>query len=229
MKTLISAVAAGALVLGTVAFAASKHADRINDAAQVLRDIHAAPDKDIPQELWEHAACAIVIPDLKKAAFIVGGEYGKGLMSCRRGGAWGAPVFMELEKGSWGLQIGAQEIDLVMLVMNTKGMEKLLNNKVQLGAEASVAAGPVGRDARAGTDVQMKAEILSYSRAQGLFAGIDISGGALKPDVSDTEDLYGKGATPRTIVMNGNAKIPAELRPFMNALNREAVATSGKK
>jgi len=229
MKSFISAVTAGALVLGTVAFAASKHADGINEAEQVLRDIHAAPDKDIPQELWEHAACAIVIPDLKKAAFIIGGEYGKGLMRCRRGGSWGAPVFMELEKGSWGLQIGAQEIDLVLLVMNTKGMEKLLNNKVQLGAEASVAAGPVGRDARAGTDVQMKAEILSYSRAQGLFAGIDISGGALKPDVSDTEDLYGKGATPRSIVMNGNAKIPAELRPFMNALSRGAVATSGKK
>jgi lipid-binding SYLF domain-containing protein len=229
MKTLISAVTAAAILLGPVAFAASKHLDRINDAAKVLNEIHAVPDKDIPQELWEHAACAIVIPDLKKAAFIVGGEYGKGLMSCRRGGGWSAPVFMELEKGSWGLQIGAQEIDLVLLVMNSKGMEKLLNNKVQLGAEASVAAGPVGRDARAGTDAQMKAEIVSYSRAQGLFAGIDISGGVLKPDVTDTEDLYGKGVTPRTIVMGGNTKIPAELRVFLNALNREAVATSGKK
>ena len=229
MKRLISAVAAGALVLGAVAFAASKHADRINDAAQVLRDIHAAPDKDIPKELWEHAACAIVIPDLKKAAFIVGGDDGPGLMSCRRGGAWGAPGFMDLEKGSWGLQIGAQEIDLVLLVMNTKGMEKLLNNKVQLGAEASVAAGPVGRDARAGTDAQMKAEILSYSRAQGLFAGIDISGGVLKPDVSDTEDLYGKGATPRSIVMSSTAKAPAETRVFMSALARETVGTAGKK
>jgi SH3 domain-containing YSC84-like protein 1 len=229
MKILISAVTAGAVVLGTVAFAASKHVDRINDAAQVLRDIHAVPDKDIPQELWEHAACAIVIPDLKKAAFIVGGEYGKGLMSCRRGGSWGAPVFMELEKGSFGFQIGAQEIDLVLLVMNRAGMEKLLNNKVQLGAEASVAAGPVGRDARAGTDAQMKAEILSYSRAQGLFAGIDLSGGALKPDVSDTEDLYGKGATPRSIVMSSTAKAPAETRVFMNALAREPVGTAGKK
>jgi len=119
--------------------------------------------------------------------------------------------------------------DLVLLVMNTKGMEKLLNNKVQLGAEASVAAGPVGRDARAGTDLQMKAEILAYSRAQGLFAGIDISGGALKPDVSDTEDLYGKNVTPRQIVMSSTAKVPAEARVFVDALHREAVATSGKK
>jgi SH3 domain-containing YSC84-like protein 1 len=229
MKRLISAVTAGAVLLGPVAFAASKHVDRINDAAKVLNEIHAVPDKDIPQELWEHAECAIVIPDLKKAAFIVGGEYGKGLMSCRRNGSWGAPVFMELEKGSWGLQIGAQAIDLVLLVMNRNGAEKLLNNKVQLGAEASVAAGPVGRDARAGTDAQMKAEILSYSRAQGLFAGIDISGGVLKPDVSDTEDLYGKGMTPRSIVMGNTVKTPPEARVFITALGREAVATSGKK
>ena len=146
-----------------------------------------------------------------------------------RNGAWGAPVFMELEKGSWGLQIGAQAIDLVLLVMNRNGMDKLLSNKVKLGAEASVAAGPVGRDARAGTDAQMKAEILSYSRAQGLFAGIDISGGALKPDVSDTEDLYGKGATPRSIVMQGSAKAPAETKVFLDALARGAVGTAGKK
>jgi lipid-binding SYLF domain-containing protein len=232
MKTLMSCAAACAVALGTVTFARAddpKHAERINEAAQVLREIHAVPDKDIPQELWQRAACAIVIPDLKKAAFIVGGEYGKGLMSCRRGGAWSAPVFMELEKGSWGLQIGAQEIDLVLLVMNTKGIDKLLGNKVQLGAEASVAAGPVGRDARAGTDAQMKAEILSYSRTQGLFAGIDISGGVLRPDVSDTEDLYGKGANPRAIVMDGKAKTPPEARPFMDALRRGVAATSGKK
>jgi SH3 domain-containing YSC84-like protein 1 len=229
MKRLICSLSVCALAAGTAAFAASKHQDRINDAAKVLREIHAVPDKDIPQELWEHAECAIVIPDLKKAAFIVGGEFGKGLMSCRRNGAWGAPVFMEMEKGSFGFQIGAQEIDLVLLVMNRNGMEKLLNNKVQLGAEASVTAGPVGRDARAGTDAQMKAEILSYSRAQGLFAGIDISGGALKPDVSDTEDLYGKGATPKSIVMSSSAKAPADTRVFMDALNRGAVGTAGKK
>src|SRR2546425_6349339 len=172
MKALISTVTACAVSLGAIAYAAN--ADRIQDAAKVLREIHAVPDKDIPQELWNDAACVIVIPSLKKAAFIVGGEYGKGLMSCRRNRSWSAPVFMELEKGSWGLQIGAQSIDLVLLVMNSQGMDKLLNNKVTLGVEASAAAGPVGRDARALTDAQLKAEILSYSRAQGLFAGIDI-------------------------------------------------------
>ena len=232
MKVLISVMTAGAVMLGTAASAgsiSSKQVDRIQDAAKVLREIHAVPDKDVPQELWDKADCVLVIPGLKKAAFIVGGEYGKGLMSCRRGGGWSAPVFMELEKGSWGLQIGAQAIDLVLLVMNKEGMEKLLNNKVALGAEASVAAGPVGRDARAGTDVQMKAEILSYSRAQGLFAGIDLSGGVLKPDMSDNADLYGKEITPRTVVMTGTVKAPAAARPFLDALGREAVATSGKK
>src|SRR5258707_1184391 len=127
---------------------------RTQEAAAVLKEIHAVPEKDIPQELWEKAACVMVVPGLKKAAFVVGGEYGKGLMSCRHGKEWSAPVFVKLAKGSWGLQIGAQSIDLVLLVMNERGAEKMLNNKVTLGAEASVAAGPVGRDARAGTDVQ---------------------------------------------------------------------------
>src|SRR5262245_37035000 len=117
---------------------------RIQDAALVLKEIHAVPDKDIPQELWERAACVLVVPSMKKAAFVFGGEYGKGLMSCRHDGTWSAPVFMEVGKGSWGLQIGAQAIDLVLLVMNENGAQKLLRNKVSLGAEASVAAGPVG-------------------------------------------------------------------------------------
>jgi lipid-binding SYLF domain-containing protein len=230
MKVLIC-VAASAVLFGTVAPARadSKNVDRINDAAKVLREVHAIPEKDIPRDLWEKASCVIVVPNLKKAAFIVGGEYGKGLMSCRQGRGWSAPVFMELEKGSFGLQIGGQEIDLVLLVMNREGMEKLLNNKVQLGAEASLAAGPVGRDARAGTDAQMKAEILSYSRAQGLFAGIDLSGGVLKPDVSDTEALYGKGVQPKAVVLGSNVKTPPETRPFMEALGRNVAATSGKK
>ena len=220
MKTLISAVAAGALVLGTVAFAASKHADRINDAAQVLRDIHAAPDKDIPQELWEHAACAIVIPDLKKAAFIVGGEYGKGLMSCRRGSDWSAPLFMRLEKGSWGLQIGAQSIDLVLLVMNKTGAERLLANKVSLGAELSVAAGPVGRDARAATDANITAEILSYSRTQGLFAGINLSGGVLRGDTDDNKDLYGVNVNAREVLLGDTVPMPAVAEPWIKGLRK---------
>ncbi len=169
--------------------------------------------------MWDRATCVIVVPNLKKAAFVFGGEYGKGLMSCRKGGAWSAPVFMRLEKGSWGLQIGAQSIDLVLLVNNERGMKKLLGNKVTLGAEASVAAGPVGRDARAATDAQMHAEILSYSRAQGLFAGINLSGGVLRPDGDDNEDVYGKTATPTTI-LTGNTAAPGAAQPFMKALNR---------
>src|SRR5438034_4315621 len=159
MRALIGTVllAVGASTV-PAADVSTRQAERIREAATVLNEIHAVPDKDIPQELWTRAACVIVVPGLKKAAFVVGGEYGKGLMSCRKGGEWSAPVFMELGKGSWGLQIGAQSIDLVLLVTNQRGMEKLLQNKVSLGAEASIAAGPVGRDARAATDAQRKAE-----------------------------------------------------------------------
>ena len=161
------------------------------------------------------------MPGLKKAAFVIGGEYGKGLMSCKQNGDWGAPIFMEIGKGSWGFQIGAQSIDLVLLVMNANGMEKMLRNKVSLGAEASVAAGPVGRDARAATDAQLKAEILSYSRTQGLFAGINLSGGVVRADLDDNADLYGKGVAPRDVVMSGSVKAPAATDPFMSALRRQ--------
>jgi lipid-binding SYLF domain-containing protein len=193
---------------------------RIQDAAQVLAEIHAVPDKDIPQDLWDRASCVIVVPSLKKAAFVVGGEYGKGLMSCRRDGGWSAPVFMQIEKGSWGLQIGAQSIDLVLLVMNSGGMQKLLRNKVSLGLEASVAGGPVGRDARAATDGQLKAEILSYSRTQGLFAGVNLSGGVIKPDEDDNADLYGEAKSARQVIADAATKPPAIAESFMTALRR---------
>jgi SH3 domain-containing YSC84-like protein 1 len=232
MKALIGSSLAAALLFAATAQAGaitSKQQEKIQEAAKVLQEIHAVPDKDIPQDLWEKADCAIFIPGLKKAAFIVGGEAGKGLMSCRHNGAWSAPVFMEMTKGSFGFQVGAQSVDLVLLVMNKSGVDKLFNNKVTLGADASVAAGPVGRDARAGTDAQMKAEILSYSRAQGLFAGIDISGGVLKPDHSDNEDVYGKGISERDVVLGTATKPPMQARAFLDALNREAVGTAGKK
>jgi SH3 domain-containing YSC84-like protein 1 len=192
---------------------------RIEEAAAVLQEIHAVPDRDVPQALWEDAACVVVVPGLKKAAFVFGGEYGKGLMSCRKAGEWSAPVFLQMGKGSWGLQLGAQSIDLVLLVMNDRGMEKLLQSKVTLGVEASVAAGPVGRDARAATDAQLKAEILSYSRTQGLFAGVTISGGVVKADANDNWDLYGRSVAPRD-VLAGSVKPPAAVQPFMAALQR---------
>jgi lipid-binding SYLF domain-containing protein len=194
---------------------------RIEEAAMVLKEIRTAPDKNIPQELWEKAECVIVVPSLKKAAFVIGGEYGKGLMSCKKAGAWTSPVFMEIGKGSWGLQVGAQSIDLVLLVMNERGMRKLLQDKVSLGAEASVAAGPVGRDARAATDAQMNAEILSYSRTQGLFAGINVSGGILKADPDDNRDLYGKDISPQDVLVSGTVAPPAAVQPFMSALERK--------
>ena len=193
---------------------------RISEAAQVLKEIHSVPDKDIPQELWDRASCVLVVPSLKKAAFVFGGEYGRGLMSCRHSGKWSAPVFMQVGKGSWGLQIGAQSIDLVLLVMNEGGMQKLLKNKVSLGAEASIAGGPVGRDARAATDAQLKAEILSYSRTQGLFAGINLSGGVVKPDEDDNTDLYGAGTSAGSVVNGTTVTPPAVTEPFMTALKR---------
>jgi lipid-binding SYLF domain-containing protein len=214
--TLVVALAAGL----AAADLSTKEVNRVREAATALQEIHAAPDKDVPQELWDKAECVIVVPGLKKAAFVIGGEYGKGLMSCRHDGQWGAPVFMEVGKGSWGLQIGAQSIDLVLLVMNTSGVEKMLRNKVTLGAEASIAGGPVGRDARAATDAQMKAEILSYSRTQGLFAGVNLSGGVVRPDIDDNTDLYGPNVAARDVVMGTTVKAPAVVQPFMNALKR---------
>jgi SH3 domain-containing YSC84-like protein 1 len=222
MRAAIAAVIVSAAITSVqAADLSTREASRVQEAAIVLKEIHGVPDKDIPQDLWDRAACVMVVPGLKKAAFIVGGEYGKGLMSCRHNGDWSAPIFMQVGKGSWGLQIGAQSIDLVLLVMNTNGMEKMLRNKVSLGAEASVAAGPVGRDARAATDAQMKAEVLSYSRTQGLFAGINLSGGVVRADLDDNVDLYGKTITPRDVVMEGTVKAPAVTEPFMTALRRE--------
>jgi SH3 domain-containing YSC84-like protein 1 len=196
----------------------TKESKRIEEAATVLKEIHDAADKDIPQDLWERASCVLVVPSLKKAAFIVGGEYGKGLMSCRHKGEWTAPVFMQIGKGSWGLQIGAQSIDLVLLVMNESGTQKLLGNKVSLGAEASIAGGPVGRDARAATDAQLHAEILSYSRTQGLFAGVNLSGGVVKADPDDNQDLYGPNVTPKDVLINATVAPPAVTEPFMQSL-----------
>ena len=222
MRFLTSALLASTLAgLSVSAAVSTGQTKRIEEAAAVLTAIHAAPDKDVPQDLWDKAACVMVVPGMKKAAFVFGGEYGKGLMSCRRNGEWSAPVFMRIDKGSWGLQIGAQSIDLVLLVMNDSGVAKLLRNKVSLGAEASVAAGPVGRDARAATDAQLKAEILSYSRTQGLFAGINLSGGVVRPDTDDNADLYGRTLVPRDVLQGDSIHTPSVAQPFMRALRRE--------
>jgi SH3 domain-containing YSC84-like protein 1 len=202
---------------------------RLNEAGTILTELRNSTEKAIPEDLWTKAQCVIVIPSMKKAAFVVGGEYGSGVMSCRTND-WSAPVFMQLAKGSWGLQIGAQEVDLVLLVMNRRGVEKLLEDKVSLGADASVAAGPLGRSASAATDAQLGAEMLSYSRAHGVFAGIDLSGGVLRPDKEALARAYGNDVAAREIVTGGK-KVAAldAAEPFMKALRQEVRATTGRK
>jgi lipid-binding SYLF domain-containing protein len=205
------------VVAGTITEQETK---RVADAAAVLQEIRSVPDKDIPKDLWERARCVAVIPSMKKAAFIVGGEYGKGFISCRKDDHWSAPSSLLVEKGSWGLQIGGETVDLVLLVMNDHGVSRLLEDKVALGGEASVAGGPVGRDARAMTDVQLKAEILSYSRSQGLFAGVDLTGGVLKPDTDDNRDLYGHLISAREILVDQTVRPPHAAARLMAALKR---------
>lgn len=213
------AVVAAAVVAGA-APDKKEMSERIQNAAVVLDEIHKAPDNDIPNDLWAKASCVGVLPSVKKGAFIVGGEYGKGVMSCRNGDGWSAPSFVELQKGSIGFQIGGESVDLIYLVMNEAGVRHMIANKVSLGAEASVAAGPVGRDARAMTDAQMKAEILSWSRASGVFAGVNLSGGSIRPDVDTNAAMYGKSVTAKEILVDKSVTAPAEAAPFMRALRR---------
>ena len=229
MKTVVASVTA--VLIATSAFAQLKKSDieKLNEAATVLTEIRNAPDNGIPDSIWSKAQCVVVIPDLKKAGSIVGGEHGSGVMSCRHANTWGPPIFMEMTKGSVGFQAGVQSADLVLVVMNQSGVEKLLRNKVTLGADASIAAGPVGRGASAATDAQMSAEMLSYSRTKGLFAGIDLSGGSLNPDASKNERAYGPNASARDIALGITpVKANPEMQAFTNALGRDVRATSGK-
>jgi lipid-binding SYLF domain-containing protein len=224
----VLAVAVWLATIGTAtATISTAELKRLDNAAAVVRDMRAQPDKNIPDKLWDRAACVAVIPDLKKAAFGIGGEYGRGIMSCRARERWSAPTFMQLEKGSWGFQIGAAETDLVLLVMNRDGAEKLLKNKVSLGADATVAAGPVGRAAAAATDAQLSAQILSYSRTHGIFAGIDLSGGVLGPDKDSNTDVYGANVDANSIAF-GAVKTPPEARSLIQELTTGAVGTSGR-
>ena len=198
------------ILLSTLAIAPllakdNEPAKRLDEAAAVFSEVMAAPDKGIPQELLENAHCIVIVPDLKTGAFIVGGKYGKGYMSCRnkRGPGWSAPATVRIEGGSVGFQIGGSSTDLIMLVMNERGADKLLESKFTLGAEGSVAGGPVGRTATAQTDAQMHADILSWSRSQGLFAGISLQGATLRQDLDDNATLYGKRLENREIVTKG--------------------------
>src|SRR6202045_4231253 len=209
------------LALAPLLAADREAAKRLNEAAEVFSEVMSAPDKGIPQELIENAHCIVIVPGLKTAAFIVGGKYGKGYLSCRNksGAGWSAPGTVRIEGGSVGFQIGGSETDLIMLVMNDRGEDKLLSSKFTLGAEGSVAAGPVGRTATAQTDAQLHAEILSWSRSQGLFAGLALEGATLRQDLDDNFSLYGRKLENREIVTKG-VHAPKSATKLMALLNR---------
>jgi SH3 domain-containing YSC84-like protein 1 len=208
-------------VAGSAAAAApsTSEARRIAEAARVVRELRTAPDSGIPEGIWDRARCVAVMPGVKKAAFVVGGEFGKGLVSCRTTAGWSAPVFLTLEKGSFGAQIGAESTDVVLLVMNERGIERLLQDTVTLGADASLAAGPVGRTGTAATDVQLTAEMLSYSRARGVFAGADLSGGVLRPDNDASREFYGHPVARRELLFGKTReRMPSAVNPLIQAL-----------
>jgi len=212
--------------------AANKEQRRLENSGTVMQEVMGIPD-NIPQELLEKAECVIVFPSVLKAAFVVGGDYGRGAMVCRTGehfnGPWGSPAMYALEGGSVGFQLGGQATDLVLLVMNKRGASAILDSKVKLGADASAAAGPKGRGASADTDATMRAEILSYSRSRGLFAGISLEGSTLRPDNDASADVYGRKITAREIVMGHKIGVPASGRHLVRVLQKNAPHNESEK
>ena len=214
-------ILATALVLAPLLAKSNEPEKRLDEAAAVFSEIMATPDKGIPQDLLANAHCIVIVPGLKTAAFLFGGKYGKGYLSCRNksGTGWSAPGTVRIEGGSVGFQIGGSETDLIMLVMNSGGADKLLSSKFTLGAEGSVAGGPVGRTATAQTDAQMHAEILSWSRSKGLFAGLALAGATLRQDLDDNATLYGKKLENREIVTKG-VRAPKAASRLLALLNK---------
>jgi lipid-binding SYLF domain-containing protein len=208
------------LTVSTVSWADQSRADvddRMVKAGDVLREVMAAPDKGIPEEVMDHAKCVAVVPHLVKGGFVFGAEGGRGVVTCRTGHGWSAPAFFDVEGGSWGLQIGVEGIDLVMIIQNDKGMQDLLQSKFQIGADASAAAGPVGRHASADTDWKMNAEILTYSRAKGVFAGLTLNGAAVHRDDDAMKAVYGPDVRTRA-VLDGNVPDPSGSHAFLTAV-----------
>ena len=210
-----------ALTLALPLAADQKTNERLQDSALLFREIMATPDRSIPQDLLDKAQCIVIVPGLKRAAFGFGGKYGRGFVSCRNqsGAGWGAPGAIRVEGGSFGFQIGVSSTDVIMLVMNRRGMEKLLSSKFTLGGDASVAAGPVGRNATAQTDALMTAEILSWSRSKGVFAGLALEGATLRNDLDENKELYGQELNNRDIVMKGKPA-PAPAKELIGLLNK---------
>lgn len=226
MKKYLVAVACLTLVGGALyGKKLNKEQRRLEQCGIVMQEVLNVPD-NIPRELLEKAECVIVIPSVKKLAFGIGADYGRGAMICRTGehfrGPWGAPAMYALEGGSLGFQIGGEATDLILLVMNDRGMESILSSKVKLGADASVAGGPKGRDASADTDAWMRAEILSYSRSRGLFAGISLEGSTIRPDDEASEQVYGRAIKAKDIVRSGKMGVPATGRQLFNVLQKSA-------
>jgi len=218
-KLLVVICLAGA---STPAFCASnteKLDARIDAARTVIQEIMATPDKSIPDSITRKAVCIGVIPGVKKGAFLVGAEYGQGVVTCRTGDGWSGPVFIRLEGGSFGFQVGGQNTDLVLVAVNDKGFQDLLHDKFKIGADASAAAGPVGRDAQASTDIEMKAELLTWSRAKGIFAGIDLNGASISQNTDDTTKLYG---APHGFdqILHGSVPAPPASTPFLQTVGR---------
>jgi len=231
IKSMIGALAmAGALSIPSLAADREiKVADRLDASADTLVDMMRASDKGIPQDLLNKAHCLVVVPGMKKAGFIVGAQYGRGFASCRKPGGvgWSAPAAMRMEGGSLGFQIGATETDIILLVMNDRGMQHLLSDKFTIGGDATGAAGPVGREVTAETDAMLNAEMLSYSRTHGLFAGVSLQGATLRPDGDTDHELYGRDVTNREI-LHGDFETPAVARRFEHALNRESPEKSSR-
>jgi lipid-binding SYLF domain-containing protein len=210
---------AALLSLTNLAWAESQQEsiDRLNNAATVLQEVMSTPDKGIPEEVLDHAKCVAVVPHMIKGGFVFGAENGRGVATCRTAKGWSAPAFFAITGGSWGLQIGVEGVDLVMIIQNDKGMERLLSSKFQLGADASAAAGPVGRHASADTDWKLNTEILTYSRAKGAFAGLTLSGASIRRDDDSMQAFYGHHVTTDA-VLRGNVTAPAAAHSFLAAV-----------
>jgi lipid-binding SYLF domain-containing protein len=233
MKSILSM---GIIVLGLIVSAGAdsgdKERDRITESTNVVKDTFNAPDKGVPLSVLDGTKCVIVIPDLKKAAFIIGGDYGRGVMTCRTGedfkGPWSAPIMMASGGGDIGFQLGVEGTDVVILVLNDEGARSIVKSKVKLGAEASVAAGPVGRTQEASTNEAMKAQMLSYSRSRGLFAGVSVSGMTLRVDGDANENLYGEKVKPQQI-LQGEVTMPEEAKPLIAEIKRATAKAAEEK
>ena len=218
MKKIMAAVAL--LSLTSIGWAATNReatVDRMDHAGRVLHEIMAAPDKGIPQEVLEHAKCVAVVPHLLKGGFVIGAENGRGVATCRTADGWSAPAFFAITGGSWGLQIGVEGVDLVLIIQNDKGMQQLIGSGFELGADASAAAGPVGRHASADTNWKLETEVLTYSRAKGAFAGVTLNGASIRRDDDSTEAIYGHDVPTRRI-LQGDEAVPASAQSFLDAV-----------